>query len=195
MKTHELIGIMLITLILFFAGCSDVQEPAATTTTMEETTTTIQPTTTQPTTTVLASTTSTTTVPVTTTTLNPANTWHVKVSIFDFSPKYLTVAVGDTVVWTSAQTTMTVTSPGNATKLELDSPVIGPNATYSHTFTHTGEYKYYSKTHPQVTGTIRVNERLNITNSNQATSTGDINSAHGPNETGLSNGSYSLSGY
>jgi predicted lipoprotein with Yx(FWY)xxD motif/plastocyanin len=153
---------------------------------------------TQPTTTTAAPTqpaTTTTKAPVTTTTLNPASVGYVKIQVYRYDPKYLTVNVGDTVIWTSQQTTMTVTSPGDAATRELDSPILGPSQTYAHTFNQIGVYPYYSVNHPQASGAIRVVEKLNIVDSNQATSQGDINSAHGANETGLSNGTYSLSGY
>jgi predicted lipoprotein with Yx(FWY)xxD motif/plastocyanin len=152
-----------------------------------------QPTTTNAATTQIAAT--TTNAPVTTTTLNPANIGYVKIQVYRYDPQYLTVNVGDTVIWTSQQTTMTVTSPGDAATRELDSPVLGPSQTYAHTFNQIGVYPYYSVTHQQASGAIRVVEKLNIVDSNQATSQGDINSAHGANETGLSNGTYSLNGY
>ena len=132
-----------------------------------------QPTTTQPTTTQ-----PTTTTGVTPTTfIGTPRTVNVKINVFDYSPQYLTVTVGDTVVWMNMQTQMTVTSPDNESGLELNSSVLGPTETYSHTFNKVGTYKYYSTTSPRVGGTIYVTSDLNITSSGTATSTGDINSA------------------
>ena len=132
-----------------------------------------QPTTTQPTTTQ-----PTTTTGVTPTTfIGTPRTVNVNINVFDYSPQYLTVTVGDTVVWMNMQTQMTVTSPDNESGLELNSSVLGPTETYSHTFNKVGTYKYYSTTSPRVGGTIYVTSDLNITSSGTATSTGDINSA------------------
>jgi predicted lipoprotein with Yx(FWY)xxD motif/plastocyanin len=112
-----------------------------------------QPTTTKP----------TTTMKVTPTTfMGTPRTVDVLINVFGYDPSPLTVTVGDTVVWKSMQTQMTVTSPGNASDRELDSPVLGPSETYSHTFTKVGAYDYYSTTNERVNGRIYVTSDLDI---------------------------------
>jgi len=140
---------------------------------------------TQPTTTQPAATQLTTTTGVTPTTfIGTPRTVNVLINVFGYDPSPLTVTVGDTVVWKSMQTQMTVTSPDNGSGLELDSPVLGPGETYSHTFKKVGSYDYYSSTNERVNGRIYVTSDLNITDSGTATSTGDINSAQTQNSSG-----------
>ena len=126
-----------------------------------------------PTTTVKGATTTTVTP---TTFIGTPRTVNVLIGVFDYEPSPLTVTVGDTVVWKSTQTQMTVTSPGNASDRELDSPTLGPSQTYSHTFTKVGSYDYYSTTNEKVNGRIYVTSDLNVTDSGMATPTGDIHS-------------------
>lgn len=108
-----------------------------------------------------------TTQPTTTKTVTPTTfigsprTVNVLINVFGYDPSPLTVTVGDTVVWKSMQTQMTVTSPGNASERELDSPTLGPGETYSHTFTKVGAYNYYSTTNERVNGRIYVTSDLN----------------------------------
>lgn len=126
----------------------------------------------QPTTTAKGSTQTTTTRRVTmqptttkavtpTTFIGTPRTVNVLINVFGYDPSPLTVTVGDTVVWKSMQTQMTVTSPGNASDRELDSPTLGPGETYSHTFAKVGSYDYYSTTNERVNGRIYVTSDLN----------------------------------
>lgn len=73
-----------------------------------------------------------------------------------FSPNPLTISVGDTVTWTNTDSTQhTVTS--DAPDTELDSGLISPNATYSHTFTTAGTFNYHcSRSGHQMSGSIVV---------------------------------------
>lgn len=63
---------------------------------------------------------------------------------FAFSPKGLTIPVGDSVVWTNigkAQHTVTADNGG------FNSGTLIPGATYSHTFTVPGSYPYHCQFH------------------------------------------------
>ncbi|MFZ2455442.1 MAG: hypothetical protein WAX07_03095 [Candidatus Altiarchaeia archaeon] len=118
---------------------------------------------TKPTTIAIATTQPVTTMKVTPTTfVGSPRTVNVLINVFGYDPSPLTVTVGDTVVWKSMQTQMTITSPGNAQDRELDSPVLGPGETYSHTFIKVGSYDYYSTTNERVNGRIYVTSDLNI---------------------------------
>jgi plastocyanin len=176
-KTNGAIGILMILGVLFLAGCASNQAPKTTTTTEGTTALTI-PTggilTGQTTTTTVREATTTTKAVTSTTFIGTPRTVTVLIGVFDYEPSPLTVTVGDTVVWKSTQTKMSVTSPKNESGLELDSPVLGPGETYSHTFTKVGLYKYYSTTNDRVNGRIYVTSDLNITSSGMETPTGDM---------------------
>ncbi len=81
-----------------------------------------------------------------------------------FSPKTLTVAVGDTVVWTNqGAVNHTATSGTGCTASGLfDSENVAPGGTYSFTFTAAGSVPYFCKPHcaSGMTGTITVQEGL-----------------------------------
>jgi plastocyanin len=68
-----------------------------------------------------------------------------------FSPATLTVPVGTTVVWTNRGSQHTVTASGT-----FDSGVLRSSATFSHTFTAPGTYRYVCQLHNGMSGTIVV---------------------------------------
>jgi len=78
----------------------------------------------------------------------------VDIRNFAFGPTVLTVAAGTTVTWTNLDTIAhTVSDPGDG----IASPVLTPNATYRHTFTTPGTYRYICTIHPFMHGTVVVN--------------------------------------
>ena len=81
----------------------------------------------------------------------------VAIAGFLFGPKELTVGVGDTVTWTSADDTQhTVTGRDGDAKATLDSESIRQEGTYEATFDAPGSYEYFCVFHPNMQGTITV---------------------------------------
>ncbi len=78
----------------------------------------------------------------------------VTIQGFAFNPETLVIKKRETVVWTNMDGVRhTVTS---AEGDKLDSPLLARGETYSHTFTEAGEFEYICSPHPQMTGTIIV---------------------------------------
>jgi plastocyanin len=85
-----------------------------------------------------------------------------------FAPNPININVGDTVTWTNRDSTAhTVTSgtgPDDPNKGQaFDSspnfnPIMGPQATFSHTFEEAGEFPYFCALHPNAVGTVIVSE-------------------------------------
>ena len=76
----------------------------------------------------------------------------VTIAGFAFSPKTVTVNVGDTVTWTNNDTvTHTATSAGN-----FDTGSIGGGASKSVTFQKAGTFAYVCSIHSSMTGTVVV---------------------------------------
>jgi plastocyanin len=76
----------------------------------------------------------------------------VTIEGFAFSPKTVTVNVGDTVTWTNNDTvTHTATSAGN-----FDTGNIGGGASKSVTFQTAGTFAYVCSIHSSMTGTVVV---------------------------------------
>jgi nitrite reductase (NO-forming) len=80
-----------------------------------------------------------------------------------YSPDTISVESGSTVTWTNMDTNMhTVTSgtPNTANAGELfDSgltALIMPSKSFSHKFMHPGEFPYFCRVHPMMTGEVRV---------------------------------------
>ena len=82
---------------------------------------------------------------------------EVAIAGFQFGPTALTVRVGDTVTWTSSDSTQhTVTGRDPAAKAVLDSESIRQAGTYEATFEAAGAYEYFCVFHPNMQGTITV---------------------------------------
>jgi plastocyanin len=80
----------------------------------------------------------------------PDNT--VTISNFSFSPSSLTVSAGDTVTWRNNDAVQhTVTSDSGS---ELDSPLLGQGATYTHIFSTAGTYPYHCTVHTYMTASV-----------------------------------------
>jgi plastocyanin len=83
-----------------------------------------------------------------------AHSHSVSVMYFAFSPAGITIAHGDTVVWTNNDTiTHTVTSN---TGTVLNSGGIAPGMTYRHVFATAGVYDYHCSIHTTMHGAITV---------------------------------------
>jgi LPXTG-motif cell wall-anchored protein len=61
---------------------------------------------------------------------------------FDFVPATITIAPGDTVVWTNNSG-----SPHTSTAGSWDSGTMNPGASFSHTFSSTGSFPYHCDFH------------------------------------------------
>jgi plastocyanin len=83
---------------------------------------------------------------------------HVMIQGYAYSPAALTVAVGDTVTWTNmdqAPHTVTVTSG----PVKFASPTLQKGQSFTYTFTKPGTYQYYCAVHPDMTGTVTVQDK------------------------------------
>jgi plastocyanin len=121
--------------------------------------------------------TATTTTPTTATTPTPAVTYTtpvpasatrheprrvgkkaasaVTIRDFEFDPADVTISVGDTVTWTNdGPSTHTATANDG----EFDSGQLAPGQSYSHTFNQAGTYAYICQIHPNMKGTITVED-------------------------------------
>lgn len=77
-----------------------------------------------------------------------------------FSPNPVKAAVGDTVVWTNADTAAHTVTQGDSnagpTEGGFDSSLMAPKKTFSHTFDKAGDFAYYCTLHPTMVGTVTV---------------------------------------
>jgi len=89
-----------------------------------------------------------------------ANTAEIKIDNFSFTPKLLTVGVGTTVTWTNHDDI-----PHNvlSTQKKFSSPVLDTDQAFSFRFQETGNYPYFCKIHPTMTGTIVVEKDVSGT--------------------------------
>ncbi len=79
---------------------------------------------------------------------------EVSIQGSSFSPSSLTIAAGDTVLWTNRDGIgHTVTSN---TGTELDSPLLSNGETYQHIFNTNGTFGYHCTVHPGMTGSVSV---------------------------------------
>ncbi len=75
-----------------------------------------------------------------------------------FSPNPVEVSVGAPVTWVNDDSQPhTVTSGENATPDgRFDSGIMAPEADFEHTFTETGDYRYFCLLHPNMVGAVTV---------------------------------------
>jgi plastocyanin len=86
-----------------------------------------------------------------------AATHDISISGFAFMPGSLTITVGDTVKWTNNDSvTHTVTSGTPGSPSGLFNETVPMNATFSYTFTQTGNVTYYCSIHTSMTGRVDV---------------------------------------
>ena len=82
----------------------------------------------------------------------PGSTVHqVTIKNFAFSPKEITIKVGDTITWTQEDTVHHTTTGGI-----WDSVDLGQGQTYSKTFDKAGTYDYICTIHPSMKGKVIV---------------------------------------
>jgi len=86
-----------------------------------------------------------------------AQNHNIAITDFSYSPKELTINVGDTVVWTNYDSiTHTVTSDsGN----QLDSSLLTKGQIYYQTFNEAGTFDYHCTPHPYMKGKIIVESK------------------------------------
>lgn len=77
----------------------------------------------------------------------------VAISGFSFSPKSVTVTVGDTVTWTNSDAQAHTATADDAS---WDTANIGNGASKSITFSTAGTFAYHCSIHPTMTGTVVV---------------------------------------
>ena len=77
----------------------------------------------------------------------------VAISGFAFSPKAVTVTVGDTITWTNSDATAHTATADDGS---FDTGTIGGNGTGTATFSTVGSFPYHCKIHSSMTGTITV---------------------------------------
>jgi plastocyanin len=85
---------------------------------------------------------------------------EVDIRDFFYDPQDLRVQVGDTVTWTNNDTvahTVTAGTPDNPTG-EFDSGEIQPGETFTYTFDQAGTFDYYCTLHPDMTGSVTVED-------------------------------------
>lgn len=92
---------------------------------------------------------------------NQPSTFNVDIQNFAFTPKVLTVKVGDTIVWTNTDSAphqvVTDLHPSHTNLFQLNGPVLNVGETYSFTFNQAGIFGYHCEIHPaRMTGTIIV---------------------------------------
>ena len=77
----------------------------------------------------------------------------VAIQGFAFSPSNLTIAVGDTVVWTNHDATPHTSTSNTGL---WNSGSLGVNQTYSRVFSSAGAFPYHCTFHPNMIATITV---------------------------------------
>ena len=84
-----------------------------------------------------------------------AETVHVDIKKFKFTPQQLTVVVGDTVIWTNKEKrqyhSVWFKEAGDA-----EPDYFFPDETYQRTFKEAGTFNYECGPHPKMTGIITV---------------------------------------
>ncbi len=86
---------------------------------------------------------------------DPPARHEVTIEAMQYSPASLTVAPGDTIVWTNKDMfPHTVTSKTGG----FDSQAIPPDGSWTYVARTTGEFSYVCTFHPTMTGTLEVEE-------------------------------------
>ena len=110
-----------------------------------------------------------------------AATTNVSIVDFAFSSATITVATGDTVHWTNngaESHTVTSVDPG------FDSGIMSVGQEFSHTFSAAGSYAYVCGIHPQMTGTVNVQDPATSTATTAASATATRTSTPSSTPTG-----------
>jgi plastocyanin len=80
----------------------------------------------------------------------------VRIEDFDYSPRTVTIRVGDTVTWTNRDP---VEHTATATNGSFDTGMIAPDGSARIRFTRAGTYAYLCTPHPDMRGTVVVRAR------------------------------------
>jgi Plastocyanin len=81
------------------------------------------------------------------------DTTEVIISGMGFSPATITIAAGTTITWTNKDEVVNIVT----SETGLFNGVISSNETYSYMFSTAGNYQYFNRVHPSITGNIIVN--------------------------------------
>ena len=84
-----------------------------------------------------------------------AETVHVDIKKFEFTPQQLSVAVGDTVIWTNKEKRQ-YHSVWFKEAGDVEPDYFFPDETYQRTFKEAGTFNYECGPHPKMTGIITV---------------------------------------
>jgi plastocyanin len=82
--------------------------------------------------------------------------WSVEATDYQFSPRPLNVAVGDTVTWTNAGPSQHTATSAKGQAVRWDSPYLDAGQTYSKVFDTPGKYQYFCRPHVFMKGVITV---------------------------------------
>ncbi|MCS6847288.1 MAG: cupredoxin family copper-binding protein [Anaerolineae bacterium] len=82
-----------------------------------------------------------------------AGNTNVAIAGFAYSPRQVTVRVGDTVTWTNNDSAPHTVTANDAS---FDSGTLGQGGVYSRTFGATGVFSYFCAIHPSMVGSVRV---------------------------------------
>jgi plastocyanin len=84
--------------------------------------------------------------------------WQVNIVGSTFNPFFLTINVGDSVTWINNDGTVhsTVSNPGQGDS--WNSGGIGDGTNYTHVFNVIGRFNYFCDVHPEMTGTVVVQQ-------------------------------------
>lgn len=92
----------------------------------------------------------------------PLGASHQATGVF-YSPSVIDIQTGDTITWKNEDTsthTVSTGTPNLGVDGRMDSGLISPGGTFSHTFNTAGVYGYYCIIHPWMTGTVNVGTEI-----------------------------------
>lgn len=87
-----------------------------------------------------------------------AETFHVEINKFKFSPQQLTITVGDTVIWTNREKRQ-YHSVWFKDAGDEEPDYFFPDETYQRTFNQVGAFNYVCGPHPKMIGSVLVEKK------------------------------------
>ena len=87
-----------------------------------------------------------------------AETLHVEIKKFKFSPQQLTINVGDTVIWSNREKRQ-YHSVWFKEAGDEEPEYFFPDETYQRTFNQTGSFNYLCGPHPKMIGSVIVEKK------------------------------------
>jgi plastocyanin len=91
-------------------------------------------------------------------TAHSSTIWQVNISSFSFNPSYITINVGDSVRWVNSDGIMHSVVSNTNTADSWNSGGIPDGFNYTHVFNSVGRFDYYCDIHPQMMGTVVVQQ-------------------------------------